>query len=183
VIIRKLFCTAIIFTILLGLIGGCYPADKATSKESLQPAEDLKKDFKLNLYTDKNDYKQDEQIKIWAVLEYIGPDDQITIWHGDPYISFTITDGKNFNTGGGVFSVLTSTVLYKGKIYTFNYIKSGVYDNNSPDAAFWQEFYNQKELYLHKGSYTIKVQGAFSINESGNNVGNNLFEETNINVN
>lgn len=179
---RKLLYFAI-FPIILMFLSGCDPTNMVHIDVSPQPTEDLNKNFRLNLYTDKDNYRNNEQINIWATLEYIGSNDQITIWHGLPYVSFTITDGKRFNAGGTFEDILTSTVLDKGIIYTYNYSKGGGYEENSPDADFWRKFYNQKEMYLPKGYYTIKVQGAFSLSEYGNHISNSLIAETKIRVN
>jgi hypothetical protein len=51
------------------------------------------------------------------MLKYIASSNQIKIWHNNPYISFTITDRKEFNTGGIFDDILTSTLLDKGKLY------------------------------------------------------------------
>lgn len=189
--LRRAKALTLALVLILILLPACGPAPAATAlgetdkvmPDKVLTVEDLRKNFKLNLYTDKNDYKQNEQIKIWATLEYIGSNKQIKIWHGDPYVSFTITDGKEFNTGGIFEQILTSTTLDKGMLYTFNYVKTGGYEEKSPDADFWRKFYNQKELYLPKGNYTIRVQGAFSLDQYGNKITNNLIEERKIRVN
>lgn len=121
--------------------------------------------FELELYSDKTAYNTTDKIKIWATLKYIGPDDQITIWHGDPYISFYISDGKDFDIGGIVHTVLRSTKLDKDKLYQFEYSKNGGYSADDPKADFWKEFYAEKDLYLPEGEYTVKVCTAFSLTE------------------
>lgn len=133
---------------------------------STEKVQDYNEVFELNLFSDKEIYKTTDKIKIWATLKYVGSDSQIKIWHGDPYISFTITDGKDFNTGGFFHDILTSTVLIKDKLYTFDYAKSGGYSADDIDADFWEKFYKEKDLYLPEGEYRVKVSGAFSLHES-----------------
>lgn len=142
--------------------------------------KDYNKLFKLNLFSDKKIYKSTDKIKIWATLEYIGKNESIEIWHGNPYISFKITDGKNFNISDITLTTLSSTILEKNKIYKFNYSKSGGYSKDDINADFWKKFYEEKDLYLPKGKYKITVGGAFSINKNLEKSKSNLVKELNI---
>ena len=152
------------------------------TEESIENVQDYNKLFELKLYSDKQKYKTTDEIKIWATLKYIGDNDQIRIWHGLPYISFSITDGKTFKTDQIFNTVLTSTLLDKGKLYKFNYVKSGGYSADDPNAEFWKNFYQEKNLYLPKGEYTVKVGGAFSIFEDAEKSNSNLGEEIKIKI-
>lgn len=144
--------------------------------------QDYNKLFELELYSDKEIYKTTDKIKIWATLKYIGNNDQIRIWHGDPYISFHISDGKEFNSGGIFQDLLTSTILEKDKIYNFDYSKNGGYSEDDPKADYWREFYAQKDLYLEEGEYTVKVGGAFSLTEDTEKSKSNLSKKLKIKV-
>jgi hypothetical protein len=147
--------------------------------------QDYKNTFEIKLYTDKLVYKTDEKINIWATLEYIGDDNQIVIWHSNPFISFLISDGNKFNTGGAVDSILTSTILEKNKVYQFDYQKNGGYDAEDASSEFWKKFYSEKDLYLPEGQYTITVRGEFSIaQETVATIGTktNLTDEIKITV-
>lgn len=124
-----------------------------------------KNDFELTLYADKAAYTVDEEINLRATLEYKGEKDAVTIWHGDPYLTFSITDGKDFKTGGVVMTILTSTELEKGKVYEFAYQKSGGFDTLAPDAEFWREFYQEESLKLPAGTYTVTANGSFHLSE------------------
>lgn len=124
-----------------------------------------KNGFELTLYADKDTYTADEEIHIRATLEYKGLTDTITIWHGDPYLTFSLSDGKDFQTGGLVLTILTSTKLNKGYLYEFSYRKSGGYSENDPDADFWRAFYQEKALKLPAGTYKVSACGAFHISE------------------
>jgi hypothetical protein len=154
----------------------------SSTGESIENVQDYNKLFELNLYSDKQEYKITDKIKIWATLKYIGNNGQIRIWHALPYISFSITDGKTFKTGDLFNTVLTSTVLVKGKLYKFNYAKSGGYSADDPNADFWKKFYQEKNLYLPKGEYTVKVGGAFSIFEDTEKSNSNLVKEIKIKI-
>lgn len=140
-------------------------ATKETAGEIDDTMQDYNKLFELNLYSDKNSYKTNEKIKIWATLKYIGENSKMKIWHADPYISFYISDGKDFNTGGTFNTILATTELEKEKLYHFDYSKSGGFSADDPKADFWKKFYSEKDLYLPEGEYTIKVSTAFSLTE------------------
>lgn len=122
-------------------------------------------DFVLKLLADKASYTTDEAIQIRATLEYVGEKDTVTIWHGIPYISFSLTDGADFNVDGIIMTVLTSTELNKGEVYEFDYVKSGGFSADDPNAEFWEKFYREEDLRLPAGTYTVSVRGAFSLSE------------------
>ena len=119
--------------------------------------------FELKLYSEQTEYKTTDIIKLWATLRYTGKEEQITIWHGEPYLVFQITDGKKFDVNGVMLTILKSTTLDRDTLYRTNYVKSGGYDANADDASFWKMFYDEKELYLPKGEYTVRVYSAFSM--------------------
>lgn len=140
-------------------------------------------DFVLKLFADKASYTTDETIQIRATLEYAGEKDTFTIWHGLPYISFSLTDGADFNVNGMILTVLTSTDLNKGQIYEFDYVKSGGFSADDPNAEFWEKFYQEEDLKLPAGTYTVSVRGAFSLSEDVVNDDSGLSCQLQIKVN
>ncbi|MCL2507887.1 MAG: hypothetical protein FWF05_01785 [Oscillospiraceae bacterium] len=139
-------------------------------------------DFEMLLFSDKQVYKTTDAIQIWATLEYKGGGPAVKIWHGKPYIVFSITDGKDFNAEGMVLTLLISTVLKKGKVYRFDYKKSGGYGEDDLDADFWKSFYAEKNLFLPVGEYTVSVSGAFSLTETVTDSHSGLLCELKIKV-
>lgn len=180
----------IIFISLIFVVTSCRSesnsSDNNTAANSITAnnttIQDYNKLFELNLYSDKQTYKTDEKIIIWATLKYIGSSEKIKIWHSNPYISFTITDGEKFNTGGISDDILTSTILVKDKLYRFDYIKSGGFSADEPNADYWKKFYQEKDLHLPEGEYTVKVGGAFSLNENPQMSKSNLIKELKIKI-
>ena len=159
-------CLSILFTLLLSSCnsktdntGNTVP-ETATNRASFNTD-----DFEINIYSDKAVYKSTEAIKIRATLEYIGSSDTVTIWHGEPYIIFSITDGKDFNIYGNVLTIMARTDLEKGTLYHFDYQKSGGWNASAPDAAYWESFFEEKDLILPAGEYTVSVMGAFSLTD------------------
>ncbi|WP_010243344.1 hypothetical protein [Acetivibrio cellulolyticus] len=153
-----------------------------SAEELGKTEQDINKQFELNLYSDNQIYKTTDKIKIWATLKYIGSNNQIKIWHSNPYISFSITDGKEFDTGNLFDDVLTSTILEKDKLYKFDYVKSGGYSEDDAKADFWRKFYSEKDLYLPEGEYKVTVGGAFSYMEDTQKSKSNLSKELKIKV-
>ena len=141
-------------------------ADSANPVNSaVNSAKNATDDFELYIFSDRQDYKTNDVIKIWSTLIYAGDMDEITIWSGEPYIQFAISDGKGFDLGAIQLDVLKSTVLEKDTPYHFNYQKSGGWDASAPDAEFWDEFFSYPELILPAGEYTVTVRGVFSQTE------------------
>lgn len=155
-------------------------ANEIQEVEADETAQNYSELFELNLYSDKTTYKTTDKIKIWATLKYIGDNSKIKIWHANPYISFSISDRKDFNTGDTFDDILTTTELEKGKLYRFEYSKSGGFAAEDPMAEFWKKFYSEKDLYLPEGEYTVKVSTAFSITENIAENKNSLSKEFKI---
>lgn len=172
-IIKKIMLIKI-FSLVFFLIAGCH------QNSSIKAEQNYSNIFLLNLYSDKQVYKLTDKIKIWATLKYIGENEDLKIWHVEPYISFYISDGKEFNIGGIVNTIITSNTLHKGRTYKFEYVKNGGYNSNKKDIDYWKKFYKEKELYLPKGTYTINVSGVFSVNENLNKGKVNLIKEKKI---
>ena len=154
---------SVLFLVFLLALVACQNPQKQV--QQVQIVAGKTNDFTLKLYTDNSVYSTDEAIKIWATLEYVGDENSITIWHGDPYIVFSITDGADFYISDFIHDILTSTVLEKGEQYRFDYVKSGGWDTEGPDADFWENFFQEEELKLPAGTYTISVDGEFYLSE------------------
>ncbi len=164
------------------ILTGCQHENVSNITDSNKTVPDYHKLFELELYSDKQTYKSTDKIKIWATIKYIGNNDQVKIWHGDPTVTFNISDGKEFNIGGIINTILTSTMLENGELYKFDYAKNGGYSNDDANADFWKKFYEEKDLYLPEGEYTIKASGAFSLTENLEESKNNLSKQINISI-
>lgn len=178
----KILLSTISFLTIFVVLVSCQNGNRAPTSITDESMQDYNKLFQMELHSDKQTYKTTDEIKIWATLKYIGTNDQIRIWHGEPYISFYISDGKNLNIGGIVNTVLTSTILEKGKLYKFDYAKNGGYSNDDPNADFLKKFYEGKNLFLPVGNYIIKAGGAFSLTENPTKNPNTLSKELKIQV-
>jgi len=176
----------ILFITLLILVG-CNSNPETPGEQILEVSEGkfVSQDnmFRLTMYLDKLEFNHDEKINIHSTLEYIGKKKEVSIWHGYPYINYTITNGQDFSTGGITMPVLTSSKLKNGEIYEFPYKKTGGYSEEDSNAEFWREFYKEKDLYLPKGKYKVKVYCNFSLNKDNPNSDYNNQIEVEITVN
>ena len=139
-------------------------------------------DFIMTLNSDKAVYTTTDIINIWGTLEYIGETDAIEIWHGCPFMLFSISDGDNFSIGGMTIDILASSVLQRGRVYHFEYQKSGGWSPDAPDAAFWENFFSEPDLRLPAGEYTIRLRGSFGLTERVSDSPSGLIAELTITV-
>jgi hypothetical protein len=139
--------------------------------------------FEITLYTNKKKYKITDAVKIWATLKYIGSKKTIKVSAIDPYITIILTDGKTFNVGGLVSTVLTySTVEYKkNQAIRYNFQKNGGYSADDPKASYWKKFFKEKDLYLPEGKYSIEI-GCSLANEKSVNLESFKSMKLNISV-
>ena len=124
-------------------------------------------DFVMTLNSDKHSYSTTDIIRIWGTLEYVGDDDSIEIWSSCPFMLFTIAGGDKFGSGmgGGTVDVLVTSVLERGRVYHFEYQKSGGWSGDDPNAEYWETFFREKDLTLPSGEYTIILIGDFGLSE------------------
>jgi hypothetical protein len=77
---------------------------------------------------------------------------------------------------------LASSVLEKGRVYHFEYQKSGSWSADDPDAAFWENFFSEPDLRLPAGEYTITLHGGFGLDERISDNPSGLVVSLNITV-
>ena len=122
-------------------------------------------DFVMTINADSHTYSTADIINIWGTLEYVGDNDTIQIDHGCPFMYFTISGGDEieFDLDVIVVAVLISSVLEQGRVYHFEFQKNGAWDADDPNAAFWESFFDEEDLILPAGEYTIALHGGFSV--------------------
>jgi hypothetical protein len=113
--------------------------------------------FELKLYVDKDIYKEDEIINCYSTLEYIGKEEDITVYSSDPLVGFSLKDDKYFDGGYAVNDELITTTFKKGETVRYDYMKSGGWTADDPNADFYQEFFSERNLILPSGLYEISA--------------------------
>ena len=138
---------------------------KEIENTNLVKFENKDDNFLVQTYINKLEFSENEEIKIYSTLEYLGDNDYISIWSGEPYFLYTVHNGEEYFNEGIILSILKKTDLKKGEIYTIPFFKSGGFSADDPKAEFWQQYYSEKELRLPKGEYTIVAYTGFSLDE------------------
>ena len=152
---------------------GCCVTDILTRETALLGENNVTHvtdDFILTLSTSKHTYNTSENIEIWGTLEYIGDKDFIEIWSGCPFMMFSISGGSEIRVGnvlsGMSIDVLVSSILERGKVYHFEYQKSGGWSADDPNVEYWDDFFSTDDLQLLEGEYTLTLQGRFGLSEN-----------------
>jgi hypothetical protein len=119
--------------------------------------------FNLTLYVDKDTYSKGEAIQCYATVEYICEDDSITVYSSDPLVGFGIKDDKYFDGGYTANEILMATTFNKGETKSYDFVKSGGWSADDPNAEFYEEFYKDKKLILPPGKYQLSAAINYSL--------------------
>lgn len=141
---KRIIATLILLISFL-FISGC--------KDNSDNSADRNKDFVINIYTDKSKYNADEQIDCYATVQYIGNAENITIYLDVPSVVFAIKHSNGYGFGGTSLLMMVEDVFNKDETKTYGYVKSGGYDENSPEWV--KEFLSDEDFNLPRGTYTI----------------------------
>lgn len=153
----------------IGLLG-CQKSDQVekkqepTNKESLSThAEVTKDDFIYRLITEKVRYSENETVKIYAELEYIGEEEEIEISHGSSPFLFPMTETtRNYDIGYAVTLQGGRTKLKKGEPIRQEYRGGGGYSEQ--DEEEYKEFMKQvMSKNFPSGHYIVDGYADFSL--------------------
>jgi hypothetical protein len=130
-------------------------------REGRQVAESFDDNFRVILYSEKDNYSNIEEIDIWGTIEYIGPEDSINIYSGEPCAGFIVeSEGIQF-ISNLVLTILKTTSLEKSVIYEFPLMKVGGFSEDAEDADFWRDFYAEERMLFPKGEYQLTFLTGF----------------------
>ena len=121
--------------------------------------------FRVMTYIEKLSYKENEEISLYSTIEYIGHKSSITIWSGEPYFHHMIYRNEEEFSGRITLSILKTTELKKGEVYTIPFSKNGGFSEDDADAEFWRSFFSEKELRLPKGEYDFTAVTSFTLDK------------------
>lgn len=139
---------------------------KLEEKMASPKLEHEDKYFNMQLHVARTTFKAGEPIDISASLTYTGEEKSYTVWgSSSAQVVFTLTDGKNFDVDGASTSDLVPTEYKQGETVSYPFVKSGGYDSNDPNAAFWKSFYAEKELRLPAGTYLVTASCNFALTQ------------------
>ncbi|QGQ98953.1 hypothetical protein EHS13_30780 [Paenibacillus psychroresistens] len=159
----------IVGLLLLVLLGGCLGNGNQAETiknvdefNSLQKVAEVKQgDFIYRLISDKEEYKGNEPVKLYATIEYIGERKEITLFHGFTPLGFQLLEKtRNYKIDQAMPAILKSAVYKKGVPVRTDYTKSGGYGET--DTKAYTNFI--KELWsdgLPTGYYVVDGSAQF----------------------
>lgn len=119
--------------ILIALVA-CGTSKENTEQIFLKDKKNIMDDFIFHLKSEKDTYKLNEPLQIYAELEYVGESDEITIYHASsPFILELKELNNNFDFGYAMDTPLLTSTLIKGEPIRIPYSFSGGYNEFSPD--------------------------------------------------
>ena len=155
---------AIILLLMAIFLTSCTNSNNDSDTQNSSPfSYNQSDDFILRLFADYEIHQAEDAITIWAEFEYLGEDENITIYHGIPYLVFQIIGDNGFEMIPDQVDVLEYSTLTSGEIYHFDFHKSGGWGADDEDAAFWENFFDEPDLILPPGVYTITANAEFSL--------------------
>jgi hypothetical protein len=163
-------------TIIIFLNVGCsssMPNDNIEQeKNEVAPIIDevVQDDFIFRLVSEKEQYNEGEEVKLYGEIEYIGNKEEVTIRHSSSAILFPMKEEiRGYEIGGFVNTIGLSTTLKKGESYREDYTKSGGYSlSQDPEdyVNFIKDFLNRKDF--PPGHYVVNGFTDFSVNSGEN---------------
>ena len=149
-------------------------------------AEVTEEDFVYRLVTEKAEYGENEPIKIYAELEYIGDKEKIEISHAaSPFLFSMIETTRNYDIEYLMNHPLISTVILKGKPLREEYTGgAGSYDpQDDKDYVEFMKKIMKKEY--PSGHYIVNGVASFSVignEETGQEKRYNIKAQVGFNV-
>ena len=153
----------------LGLVGcGQEKVNKTLEKYEIENAnvEKSEGDFIFRLISEKKEYEDGEDVKLYGEIIYTGEKDEITIHHSSSAILFSMEEKvSGYDIGFAVDDIGLSTTLKKGIPYREEYAKSGGYSEEDPKeyVEFMEEFLNGDRF--PPGYYVVNGETDFSIED------------------
>lgn len=184
---KKLILLALTLLSVFLLTGCGNSGEKEVENTTVPSKEATDGDFVYRIISEKDVYKEDEPVKLYAELEYVGDKDSISIFHAASPFYFEITEKtRNFKIPYPMNTPLIETTLEKGKPLRVQYSKSGGYSNQDEKeyVKFMKEFltgdrfpvgnyevFGNADFYIEENEaeqdFTIKAKIEFKVEGSG----------------
>ncbi|MCG7344643.1 hypothetical protein MHZ92_10880 [Sporosarcina sp. ACRSL] len=126
-------------TLLVLFVSGCGSSHQTNSSDledyevEKTIDENVQGDFVFRLVSEKNEYGNGEDVKLFGEITYAGDKDEVTIYHSSSAILFTLVEKTRiYNIEFAVNDIGLSTVLKQGVPYREEYVKTGGYSGDAP---------------------------------------------------
>ncbi|MCK6206581.1 hypothetical protein KZX50_14120 [Bacillus infantis] len=153
------------------LTAGCQSSNSVDNRDlekykvSQISDETVQGDFIFRIKSEKEEYREGEDIELYGEIEYIGEKDEIIVRHSSSAIFFPMREKiRGYEIGSLVNDIGLSTTLKKGVPYREEYGKSGSYseDQDPQDyVSFMKEFLNNAGFPA--GHFVVKGSTDFSV--------------------
>lgn len=164
------------------ILSSCTANEETKKKESLLDEYKVMnhystvkvKDFIYRIVSENKEYADNEKIKIYAELEYVGNEDQVTIYHAASPFYFDIEEKtRSYDIGYIMNQPLVKTTIVKGKPLREEYIVgNGGYSGDDPKeyVDFMKTIMETKRLPY--GYYILNGRADFYVEtvKNGKNV-------------
>ena len=158
--------------ILVLFISGCSSSNQMSNSDLKEYEvkkiidEDVQGDFVFRLVSEKKEYEDGDDVKLYGEIIYTGEKDEVTIHHSSSAILFSLKEEvRGFDIGFGVNDIGLSTVLKQGEPYREEYEKSGGYaEGDSSDYVRFMKSFLNKDGFP-PGYYVVDGETDFSLED------------------
>jgi hypothetical protein len=130
----------------------------------------IQDDVIFRLVSEKEQYKEGEEVELYGEIEYVGDKEEVTIHHSSSAFLFPMEEKiRGYEIGGVVSDIGLSTTLKQGEPYREEYVKSGGYSpNQDPEdyVNFIQDFLDREDF--PPGYYEVNGFADFSFGSEEN---------------
>lgn len=132
----------------------------ACSSQVIVPQRGIDEDLtmRLEISLPAQAFDTTQAIPIQTKITYLGPNDrEEVVGDNSPPVYFDLENVTgDLDMLGGVSGLMCEhTVLERGVALNVPYVKSGAFNGDDPDATFWRQFFEDKELHLPPGQWRV----------------------------
>jgi hypothetical protein len=138
----------------------CFPNENIEVEEETIGETVSDDSFFLSIVVENPETEKGEAMICYATVTYMGSE-KITIYHSDPLVVFGI-EGGYFENEFIRQDELLSTEFEPEEEIRFEFTKTGSWEADGPNAAFYEEFCREEELILPEGEYALSANIKYS---------------------
>ncbi|UKS25250.1 copper amine oxidase N-terminal domain-containing protein [Paenibacillus sp. HWE-109] len=142
--------------------------------KSMINSKDKDNFFEMASYSKNLEYSSDEPIYLWSTLNYMGSN-SLTITHGEPLITYSLSDSEGFEISSGTNQILIKEVWNEGDQLRTTFPLALVEEYNTQKSKQNNlEIENKHPWLLTPGSYKISAHLKYKTNNQTNILKNEI---------